>query len=466
MTTLQKSVETAARVIARHDYARVISHYDADGITAAGILCHALLRHGIQFHVSIVNKLEDSFVHGLEEDLIIICDMGTAQSDMLAKHLKDRAVVIIDHHAPSASVPVLNTPSSVLINPCCLRAAEARDLVNARGSTMCAAGLSYLVARRLSNDKTGNIDLAGLAIAGTLGDKLDLSSGVNKLIVDEALREGVISIKTGLKFGDGKLHELILSSTDPYTPLAGKPEWVTALLNRVKLEGSREVTDLTDEEESKLTAALLAFVRESQHTEISDEMLVGTTYRLHCEVIPNGFDLMRTIDACGRLGKSGLGLGLCLREARLKEEATTLYTNIQAKLVSELNRLEGGEGAIKSLTNLSYFYVQEGGVTGTVAGIVADYICTEKPVIGLNKKDRVEDGKQTETKISGRCHKELLSSATGINLATAMEKAAKEVGGFGGGHPVAAGASIPDGAEEQFVTVLDALIGEQKKQNA
>ncbi len=465
MTTLQKRVETAAKVIAQHDYARVISHYDADGITAAGILCHALMRRGIQVHVTIVNKLEDSFVQGLDEDLIIICDMGTAQSDILAAHLKDRAVVVIDHHAPSSSVPVLNTPTSVLINPCCLRAAEAQDLVNERGSAMCAAGLSYLVARRLASEQTGNIDLAGLAIAGTLGDKLDLSSGVNKLIVDEALQEGVISVKTGLKLGDGKLQELILSSTDPYTPLAGKPEWVVALLKQAKLEGTREITDLTEAEEAKLTTALLAFVRESE-AEISDDVLVGTTYRLHCEVIPNGFDLMRTIDACGRLGKSGLGLGLCLREARLREEATALYTNIQAKLVAELTRLEGGEGAIKSLANLHYFYVQESGVTGTLAGIVADYICTKKPVIGLNKKDRLENGRRVETKISGRCHKELLSTSTGINLATAMERAASDVGGVGGGHPVAAGASIPEGTEERFITMLDALIGEQQKRSA
>ncbi|MGC9443932.1 MAG: DHHA1 domain-containing protein [Candidatus Methanospirareceae archaeon] len=463
MATLQKSVETAARIIAQHDYARVISHYDADGITAASILCIALLRHDIQFHLTIVTKLEDAFLQTLDEDLILICDMGTAQSDMLAAHLKERAVVVIDHHAPSTTVPVLNTSSSVLINPCCLSAADAHDLVNERGSTICAAGLSYLVARRLSGAKRGNIDLAGLAIAGTMGDKLDLSSGVNKLIVDEALREGVVSVKTGLKFGDGKVQELILASTDPYTPLAGKPEWVSALLNRVKIEGTREVTDLTDDEEARLTAALLSFVRESQHAEIREDALVGATYRLHYEVIPNAYDLMRVIDACGRLGKSGLGIGLCLRVARLREEATMLSATIQAKLVAELNRLESGEGAIKRLANLYYFYVQEGGVTGTLVGIVADYLCTDKPVIGFNKKDRVEEGKQLETKISGRCHNALLANATGINLATAMEQAAKEVGGFGGGHPVAAGASIPDGKEEQFIMMLDALIGEQKK---
>ena len=35
---------------------RVISHYDADGITAAGIICTALNREGYDFHVSLMRN--------------------------------------------------------------------------------------------------------------------------------------------------------------------------------------------------------------------------------------------------------------------------------------------------------------------------------------------------------------------------------------------------------------------------
>ena len=34
--------------------------------------------------------------------------------------------------------------------------------------------------------------------------------------------------------------------------------------------------------------------------------------------------------------------------------------------------------------------------------------------------------------------------------------------GCGGGHPVAAGASIPEGPEDRFIATLDTIIGEQK----
>jgi len=46
----------------------------------------------------------------------------------------------------------------------------------------------------------------------------------------------------------------------------------------------------------------------------------------------------------------------------------------------------------------------------------------------------------------------------GINLGEAMRNAAQAIGGEGGGHPVAAGASIPKGKEEEFLKLLDELL--------
>ena len=51
----------------------------------------------------------------------------------------------------------------------------------------------------------------------------------------------------------------------------------------------------------------------------------------------------------------------------------------------------------------------------------------------------------------------------GLNLAFALHESSKEVGGVGGGHDIAAGATIPKEAEEEFLTILDANIGKQLK---
>ena len=42
---------------------RIISHYDADGITAAAIICKALNREGYDFHASL---MRNPFTKGLE----------------------------------------------------------------------------------------------------------------------------------------------------------------------------------------------------------------------------------------------------------------------------------------------------------------------------------------------------------------------------------------------------------------
>jgi nanoRNase/pAp phosphatase (c-di-AMP/oligoRNAs hydrolase) len=62
-------------------------------------------------------------------------------------------------------------------------------------------------------------------------------------------------------------------------------------------------------------------------------------------------------------------------------------------------------------------------------------------------------------KASGRGTKDLIEE--GLDLATAMSEAAAAVGGIGGGHNIAAGASIPEGREEDFLLELAAIVARQ-----
>ena len=49
----------------------------------------------------------------------------------------------------------------------------------------------------------------------------------------------------------------------------------------------------------------------------------------------------------------------------------------------------------------------------------------------------------------------------GLDLSSAVSEAAAVVGGVGGGHDIAAGATIPRGEEDRFLETLDRLIGAQ-----
>ena len=78
---------------------RIVSHYDADGICAAGILASALTREQIKFHITLTRSLNDEIVGFLKKEgypLIIFCDMGSGQLDALAE--LDAEVIILDHH--------------------------------------------------------------------------------------------------------------------------------------------------------------------------------------------------------------------------------------------------------------------------------------------------------------------------------------------------------------------------------
>ncbi|MGZ8880463.1 MAG: DHH family phosphoesterase, partial [Halobacteriota archaeon] len=48
-----------------------------------------------------------------------------------------------------------------------------------------------------------------------------------------------------------------------------------------------------------------------------------------------------------------------------------------------------------------------------------------------------------------------------LNLARAVSEAANSVGGVGGGHDIAAGATIPEGTETEFLKHLNQLVGLQ-----
>ncbi|MFQ6056104.1 MAG: DHH family phosphoesterase [Methanosarcinales archaeon] len=46
-------------------------------------------------------------------------------------------------------------------------------------------------------------------------------------------------------------------------------------------------------------------------------------------------------------------------------------------------------------------------------------------------------------------------------MAEALNKSANKVGGAGGGHDIAAGATIPFGSKDEFIKELDKIIGRQ-----
>lgn len=72
MSELEKLInlaKNAADKIRKYRFVRIVSHNDADGLSSAGIMAHALLRAGIQFQLSIAGRLDEGVVEEINRSI-------------------------------------------------------------------------------------------------------------------------------------------------------------------------------------------------------------------------------------------------------------------------------------------------------------------------------------------------------------------------------------------------------------
>jgi len=160
---------------------RVISHYDADGITSAAIICKALYRAGYDFQATLMRNPFDkglARVSKEENNLIVFADMGSGQIDTIEK--MNCKAIVIDHHQYLKE----KTSENVLqINA---------NLIGINGNyEACGATLSFAFAKAFD---AKNKDLVCLAIAGATGDKQYINGfrGYNKDIIKEGVKNGFL----------------------------------------------------------------------------------------------------------------------------------------------------------------------------------------------------------------------------------------------------------------------------------
>jgi single-stranded DNA-specific DHH superfamily exonuclease len=430
--------KNAANKIRKHNFVRVVCHNDADGLTSAGIMAQALMRAGIRFQLSIAGKLDEAVIEEVNRsisqgELVIFCDMGSGQPELIGKVAAD--VVVLDHHQP-----VGQSPAKAVVNA---------HMAGIDGATdISASGTCYLVARELG---TGNIDLAGLAIAGAVGDR-QLFQTANAFILEEALKAGVVSVRKGLKVGDGNLLDVLAYSTEPFLDVTGyPPEKAAEFLNQLGLSGNIE--NLSEGELSKLASAIaLKLVRQASPEAI--EAVIGEIFLLNRELVHNVYDFISILNTCGKQKVYGLALALCMKDSSIVDEALFLTKehekNLAVDIRENVEKIRKGE-------NIWYISTVDALSTGSLATTVVRYLHPELPFICVNESEGI-------LKVSARGTRELVSK--GLDLAFALREAAGAVGGNGGGHSVASGASIPLGSTEEFLSIADRIIGDQLRKNA
>ncbi len=441
MVSLNFNIETqklkdiaaqAASLIGEYAYVRVISHNDADGLSSASILCHALQRKGIRFHTSIVARLDGPVVEMVsasvgEDDLVVFCDMGSGQSDILAT-LKN-AIVILDHH-----VPVGTSPARVHVNP---------HLVGIDGAMhISASGTTYLVAKAMD---PANVDLAGLAIAGAVGDK-QLMDTVNGSILREAIEAGVVSIRKGLKIGEGNIADVLEYTPEPFMDITGDRQKIDEFLDTLGIHGNMH--ELSDEQLRKFTTAVALKLSKRSTSEAIDAS-IGDVYYLDRELITNVYDMVSVLNTCGKMEKAGIALSITMRDKTNVQEARKMAIEQQGVITSNIR---AAVNMLRTGQNIGYLITKNMESTGLIASTMVRFIDPDRPFVTVNNVDGL-------VKVSARGTRALV--AKGLDLAFALREASKTLGGEGGGHNIASGASIPPGTEEKFVQLVDDIVGQQ-----
>jgi single-stranded-DNA-specific exonuclease len=468
------AVAQAARLIRRHaknnGLIHVVSHLDADGLAAAGILGKALTRLDATFRIRIERWLDEKVIESIlagQPSLIVFADFGSGDLDQLNSKLSEMPVIILDHHQPMGQA----ASSFVQVNPHLHEIDGSRDLSG--------AGVAYFVAKTL--DKA-NMDMAVVAVVGALGDLQDKYDqkklgGPNAFIMEDAVNSGFLGVETDLLFFGREtrpIHKALACTTTPYiSGISGEEDKSLAFLANLSITPKRDdrwraLRDLSEDEKKRLFNALAEYLMSKGLPSDLALSLRGNIYTLTHEepwtFLRDAREFSVLLNATGRSDRPSLGVAICMGDrCSALEEAKVVLKEYRRTVTKYLNWLmEPNTNRIDELKNI---YVVRGDSTidNKVIATISTMLSTnlpklEKPLIAyaiINEEDLA--------KISARTID--LMVRKGLNLGKILQVAAEKYSGKGGGHNIAAGAQVPIRNLESFLKLVDELVKEQLEES-
>ncbi len=467
ISNLLNNTSEAADLISRHveneEVIHVTSHFDADGLAAAGIVGSSIVRSGGKVHIRVERWIDERVVNEIaaqKPSLTIFTDFGSGYLDLLNRKLSNRLVIIVDHHQLVGESPSTFTH----VNPHIHGIDGARDLSG--------AGVAYLISKGLDE---GNLDLAYLAIVGALGDIQDKYDnrrlgGVNEMILEDAVKSGYLKIETDLLFFGREtrpIHTALARATNPFIPgISGEEDKSLAFLASLGIspkfkEKWRALRDLSEEEKKKLFSALADYLVSKGFSSDVALTLIGSVYTLTREEpwtpLRDAREFAVLLNATGRMDKPGLGVSICMGDrGTALEHANIVLGEYRGDIAKYLDWLTEKTGRIQELDNI-YVVKGEDFIDDKVIGTVSSILSTSLPKKPIVAYSRVP--KEDFAKVSARSLELLISK--GLNLGEIMRVAAEKFAGKGGGHNIAAGAQIPIESMESFIRIVDEFVKKQ-----
>ncbi|MBI4394356.1 MAG: DHH family phosphoesterase [Euryarchaeota archaeon] len=412
-------------------------------------------RAGVTNEIEFVKSLTDTELARLKAEapeFVLFVDLGSGASERLSP----LQAAVADHHHFGVDFPLHLNPRIFGLDG---------------NRTLSGSGATYLIARALDPDNT---DLAALAIVGAVGDLQDSDDGrlvgVNRFILEEGRARGVLDVSLDVRFFGREsrpLGKFLQFADNPAIPgVSGREDAAFRLLEGLGIrlrEGvrMRRWIDLSQVEKRLIVTKLADELLSKGAPPGSVERLIGEAYSLPRETLGSHLhdakEFATLLNSTARYARAEIGLAVGLGDrGEAYREALSLLRGHRGHLVSGLEHVR--KAGIFERKNIQYFHAGSA-IRDTVVGIVAGMMFNSEGVrrdIPMIAFANDEEGK---VKVSARATRAL--TERGVNLSAAIGKAAATVDGAGGGHDVAAGATIPAGAEERFLDAMDAAVGEQ-----
>ncbi len=452
MEKLVKKAHELAEFLKREDEILIVTHIDADGITSGAIAYKSLARAGKEIRIRFVKSLDETEIEKIADENISVwfTDLGSGQINAIKEKISD--FIVSDHHVP-------DVVTENQLNPHIFGYDGSYEL---SGSTT-----TYLIARALGL----NHDLVSIAIVGAVGDLQDSNYGrlvgLNRKVLREGEANGFVEARKDIRFFGKQtrpVFKMLEYTFDPYLPgISGNENGAIEFLNSINIrlkngDNWLRWIDLSVEEKKRIVSEIIRILIARNYPSNLIMRMVGESYILLDEEegteLRDAMEFSTLLNATARYGEEEIGLAVCLgdRESSYRK-AKSLLQNHRRNLSEGIKLVD--EMGITELENIQYFHAGRkifDTIIGIVAGMSYSFANKNKPVIAFAESN---DG----IKVSARATKDLVEK--GVHLAQAIKIAAEKVGGVGGGHSIAAGGTIPKGSEDEFLRILDRVIGEQ-----
>jgi single-stranded-DNA-specific exonuclease len=447
----------------------IITHLDADGITSGSIMAMALRRMGARFSLRTVSDLNSSVVEKMKadgRDFYVITDLGGGWASHLRKALGDKWV-IIDHHEITEE-EILTDDGGQILNPWKFGIDGGREVS--------AGGMAYMVASALDFK---NRDLSAIAVVSAVADRQDQGDkksffGLNAEILKTAQSLGLVSVDLDIILTGREtrpVHEALAYTLFHYIDgLTWNTEACYLLLKnagiKLKDDGSRwrALAEFSQEEKSTIVEAVAKFV-DSSDKRVSDillDELIGYVYTLSREdkrsQLRDAREFSTMLNACGRIGKAGVGIAMCLGDRNMALSAgeeimdmykMTLRNNISTIFSEKWRLADDGK-----TTFVNGDGILEEGMLGAVSTLLSGSPSLRGRLLFVRTL-----AKEGSYKFSSR---KCLDCKSQANLGVIMRQCSNALNGTGGGHSAAAGCSIPSSALDDFIAGIKAETNDPK----